>query len=208
MSKQHMVDWNGMKFNWWYFSISSMWYAGKDRELYGNCGWKKMRMWGQDGRQQRIWTQTRRILSSGGTPNNTAVPHIHFLWHQMLPTHRFRDRVYVTSTWGVHSDASVLVRASNFAHRRYKSGNTFQDMVKILDSERRKHSWDFFQYILGSSQAADFFNVMSNPIKKDHRLPHAFLHVLVHTPAMHKYPKYLEYFGICFSLWNLWFQTL
>lgn len=121
---QLMVDWKGMKIKWQYFSINGVWYAGKDRELYGNHGWKKMRMWGQDGRQQRIWTQTGRTLSAGETPNSTAVPHMHFFMTTSdLPAHNFRDSIYITSTWGVLSDASVLVCASNFAHRHTEDIN-------------------------------------------------------------------------------------
>lgn len=62
-------------------------------------------------------------------------------------------------------------------------------MDKTAGSERRKRNWDFSQYVFGSLQATIFFlNVMSKHIKRDHRLTHAFLRVLVNTSAMHKIP--------------------
>lgn len=53
----------------------------------------------------------------------------------------------------------------------------FQDVEKTAAPERIKHNWGFSQYILGSLLAADFFHVMSNHTKGDHRLPHAFFSV-------------------------------
>lgn len=131
---------------------------------------------------------------------------INGVWYagKYMPTQKCRYTACMTSNWEVLSDASVWVFVSKFAHRHTENIDLetlfAKTRKKNTGSERRKHNCNLSQYILGSLQAADVVSVVSNCIKRDHRL--TCFHIKVNTPAMHKIPKisWTENFVICVSL--------